>query len=198
MLKDARYIVKYIIGLMVHGDEAWESLSKEDNEAADHEYMMTHYYWPLFGVSALLIMLLIGIGGLFGDTSGSTFFDLEVGMRAMVEFAVVYAVGPMLVAHLAPAFFGYANMQIDRNKLNVFVPYTMSVLMVLEVCCATFPNLEALHFSQLYIIAVITQGVDHYLKVERNRRVLSTMMFCVLFYLALQLLPFLFNIFDKL
>jgi len=198
MLLELKYIVAYVRGLMAHTDATWQSLAKGDLKESKPDYMMAHYYWPLFGISATLILLLIGYGGLFGE-GGITAFDLEKGMKAMVKFVVIYAVGPMLITLLSGPVLHYTlSVGLKRDKVDVFVHYTMSTLMVLEVCCAVFPNLEFLLFSQLYVIYIIAEGVDYYLNIEKNARAVATVLFSLIFWLAPRIITFLFNFFDKL
>lgn len=197
MLLELRYIFTYVRGLMAHTDETWELLSKGEVKESKPDFMMAHYYWPLFGISAVFVLLLIGCGGLFGE--GVRAFELERGMKAMVEFVVVYAVGPMLISLLIDPIFRYMTTQsMKREKVDVFVHYTMSALMVLEVCCAVFPNLEFLGFSKLYIIYIIAVGVDKYLNIKGREVPASTVLWAFVFYIAPIIIRFLIHFFERL
>jgi len=198
MLFELKLIANTITGLMSHTEETWDRLAEGKCEESKSEYMMAHYYWPLFGVSALLVMLFIGCGGLFGD--GVASFNLEVGMKAAVEFVVIYGVGPMLINLVLDPIFRYSTaMPLKRDESIVFTHYTMSTLMVLEVCCSVFPNLEFLNVSKLYMIYIIAVGVDHFFKVEgREQMAVVTVLFSALFFAAPQIISFLLNFIDRL
>lgn len=198
MLRELRFIVTYIKGLMAHTEDTWDKLAEGKCEEADPDYMLTHFYWPLFGISASLILLLIGCGGLFGD--GVSSFNLEVGMKAMVEFVVVYGVGPMLASMLMQFSFRWVTaLPIKREETIIFAYYTMSTLIVLDVCCSVFPNLEFLTVSKLYMIYIVAAGVDHYLKVEvREHLAVTTGIFCLILFFVPQTISFLIHFIDKL
>jgi len=198
MLLELKYIATYINGLMSHTDETWDKLAEGTCEESKSDYMMAHYYWPLFGVSAVLILLLIGCGGLFGD--GVSSFNLEIGMKAMVEFVVIYGAGPMLITLILGPVFRYSTaLPLKRDEAMLFTHYTMSTLMVLEVCCSVFPNLEFLNVSKLYMIYIIAVGVDHYFKVEgREQMAVVTVLFSALFFATPQVISILINFVDKL
>lgn len=194
MLLEFQYIVKYVRGLMAHTDETWDTLSKGEVEESKPDYMMSHYYWPLFGIAAICIMLLIGYGGIFGNNEG---FNLEVGMKAMVRFVVIYAVGPTLISiALRPLCIFFANIEFQREQLELYVHYAISTVMVLDVACAFFPNLEFLGFSKLYLLYIVAMGVTHFLKVDvRDKNSIVTVNSLLLFWAVPKVIGLLLNLF---
>lgn len=169
-MEELRYILKYLHGLLAHAEETWQHLSEPDVKEADASYLTQYYYYPLLGVGTLLIFLLHGNGVLLHKQPFDASFNFEFAMKGAISFALSFVLAPTM-ARLAIEwmFCNLTNIQIEKQKLDVFCYYCVSVVMLLTLFCACLPNFTFLSFIILYTINVIYQGCERYLRLTDNR-----------------------------
>ncbi len=175
-MEQLRFIIQLIKGLLGEPRETWMRLSDPNEKAHDSEYSFRTYYWPIMGVGALLIFILFGNGIML--RSKMTFddpFSFEYAMKGMVNFTLCYFAGPTCARIIIAAACGkLAGMKFDKNQLEVFVLYNMSILMMCDMFCALLPNFTFLSVLKLYMLYVMLEGVDNFMKIERARGLFST------------------------
>ena len=170
-------IWKNAFGLLGSPMETWMRFSDPNEKSHDSEYSFRNYYWPIMGVGAVLIFVLFGNGVMlrskmsFGDP-----FNFEYAMKGMVNFTLSYFAGPNLAYIIISwGFSKLTGFTIDKNKLDVFILYNMSILMLFDLFCAFFPNFTFLSVMKLYMLYVMLEGVDVFIKIEKARGLFSTL-----------------------
>jgi len=150
--------------------------SDPNEKAHDSEYSFRTYYWPLMGVGALLIFILFGNGMMLrSKMSFDDPFSFEYAMKGMVNFTLCYFAGPTLASILISWVCGaLAGMKFDKNQLEVFVLYNMSILMLCDMFCACFYSFTFFVVLKLYFIYVMLEGVDNFMKIDKGRGLFST------------------------
>lgn len=175
-MEQLRFIIQLIKGLLSLPRETWMRLSDPNEKAHDSEYSFRTYYWPIMGAGALLVFLLHGNGIML--RSKMTFddpFSIEYAMKGMVNFTLCYFAGPMLSRIVISwACSRLAGMKFDKNQLDGFVLYNMSILMLCDMFCALLPSFTFLSMLKLYMLYVMMEGVDYFMKIERARGLFST------------------------
>ena len=198
-MEEIRFILKYVYGLLAKTEEVWTRLSDPECKEGRNDYMMRYYYWPLMGVGCLLIFLLHGNGVMLHTkmTAFEASFSLEYAMKGMASFALGYAAGPILAGIIIKELYGRAtNEQLDKNQLEIFVHYSMSIVMIFEMFCACLPYFTFLSFIGLYVIYIVYLGTSTYLKVQVSRGLFVTIAFLAI-YFSPSALQFLLELFEK-
>lgn len=166
---ELKYIFKYVRDLLAHTTDVWTRLHDDEKlNEGNNEYMFQHYYLPMMGVSAICIFLLYawGIYPHQGIQILSS-FDLGVGLKGMVLFVVAYISAVPLATLIIKETYGKLyERSLDKNRLEVFVGYCASLVMLVELVCAFMPQLSFLTFAGLYVIHVAWIGAALYLKIE--------------------------------
>lgn len=176
-MEQLRFIIMIIKSLLSQPRETWMRLSDPNEKAHDSEYSFRTYYWPIMGVGALMIFILFGNGIML--RSKMTFddpFSFEYAMKGMVNFTLSYFAGPTLASLVIGWACGkLAGMKFDKNQLEVFVLYNMSILMLCDMFCALLPTFTFLAVLKLYMLYIMLEGVDNFMKIERARGFFSTL-----------------------
>ena len=127
-MQQLKYIIKYLLSLINDPEQTWKYLKDGDVDESKHEYMQNNYYLPLMGVVALFIFLKTG----WGDR-----FDIETAIKAATSFAAAFFVGPILANVLMRQTYGRVmNFKFDNEKLNLFIGYSLSFLMLVRMFSA--------------------------------------------------------------
>lgn len=170
-MEELRYILKYIRGLFAHTEETWERLAEPGIREAEIGYMTRFYYYPLMGFGALLIFILHGNGVMLH--SKMTFdapFNFEYAMKGMIAFALSYVASPTLARLLIQQIFtGLTRIPFEKEQLELFVHYSMSIVMVIDMFCSCLPYFTFLSFIGLYLINVVYLGAVSYLRLQNAR-----------------------------
>lgn len=190
MFKQICFILHYLRGLMAHPMEIWTELLDPKEPVSQSEYSIRHYYGPILGTGALLIFLLHGNGVMLrSKLPYDAPFNLEYAMKGMVSFALSYTAGPALAFVIIKSVCGaLAAMRFDKNQLEIFILYNMSFLMACDMFCACFPSFTFLSFIGLYMLYIMLEGVDHYMKLGSGRG-----LFAMVAFLSIYFSPILFN-----
>lgn len=169
---ELKYIFKYVRDLLTNTTDVWTRLRNDDKlNEGKFDYLFQHYYLPMMGVGAICIFLLYGLGfishSVVLDDSG---FDLEVGLKGMVLFVVAYiSAVPLATLIIKETFDRLFEQDTEKNKLEVFAGYCVSLVMLVELVCAFLSQLSFLTFAGLYVIYVVWVGAALYLEIENRR-----------------------------
>ena len=129
-MQQLKYIIKYLLSLINDPEQTWKYLKDGDVDESKHEYMQNNYYLPLMGVVTLFIFLKTG----WGDT-----FDIETAIKAATSFAAAFFIAPILANVLMRQTYGKVmNFEFDNEKLNLFIGYSLSFLMLVRMFSASF------------------------------------------------------------
>lgn len=161
-VQQLKYILKYLLSLINEPEQTWKYLKDGDVDESKPEYMQTNYYLPMMGVVAILLFLLRGWGSPF---------DMEHAMKAAVSFLAAYFLGPFLANVLLQKTYGkMMNFSFDKDRLQVFIGYCMSFLMLVKLFSASFPHIKFLTFCALYVFYIVWSASDVYFGVAEKDR----------------------------
>ncbi len=172
-MEELRFIFTYVKDLLSHTEETWKRLRDPELPAAKTEYMLRNYYWPMMGVCAICIFLLHGNGiMLHSKLAYDAPFSLELGMKGAVSFILGYAAGPTLaILLIREVFCRFTQAELDKERLEIFVHYTMSVVMLINLFCSFLPTMTFLSFIGLYVIYIVWLGSSELMEiVEKQQR----------------------------
>lgn len=169
-MTELRYIFRYVKDLLSHTDETWVQLRDPNLKEAQVDYMLRYYYWPLMGIAAICIFFLHGNGVMVNSKLAyDAPFDFLTGLKGMAMFAFGYATGPMLAGLIIREVFGFfTDVTFDRNKLELFVHYSISIVLLVDLFCAFLPSMTFLTFIGLYVIYVVWLGASLFLEVQSS------------------------------
>lgn len=163
-----KFILQMLVSLIFHPQQTWQYLAAIEDERTKSEYVQRNYYLPLLGFMSLVIFLCAAI---YRDGTSRT-FDLQVGMTQMVPMLVGFFFGPYLtifiLRHLLVRFFGMPNP--DNDRLHLFVFYSTSFLIALQMLIALMPSMRFLIFVNLYLIYITWEASIVFVRVNENRR----------------------------
>ena len=197
-MEEIRFILKYVSGLLARTEETWANLTNPDCKEGEPDYMLRCYYWPLMGVGALIIFLLHGNGVmLHSKLPFDAPFSMEYAMKGMVAFALSYAAGPTFARLLIQQVYGsMTNVNLEKNQMEIFVHYCMSIVMLIDLLCSCLPYFTFLSFIGLYVIYVVYVGSDQYLQLKTARGFFLTIAF-VCIYFCPKLICYILALFEK-
>ena len=163
-----KYIVKFLIALISQSDQAWSYLATAETKESKPDYMLWNYYYPLLGFMSLVIFLCAGSR----NPSPEVSFDFQYGMTKMVPVLVAYFIGPylalILIKQVLVHLFELPNP--DKNRLIIFVFYSTSFLVALEMLMAVMPAIRFFQFIALYLVYITWNGSHTYIRVAEKRR----------------------------
>ena len=172
-MKQVKYIIKYLLSLISEPEQTWTSLSKGDVEESKQDFVHSNYYLPLMGIVALGVFILTGWG---------LEFDIEKAMKSVVIFLAAYFSGPFLAVLLLRVTNNrWLKIEMEEEKLHVFVYYTMSFLMLIQLFASAFPKVKFIAFSSLYLFYIIWCSADFFNGIlEKNRWKITTFSFFII------------------
>lgn len=172
-MQQVKYIVKYLLSLVSEPEQTWKFLSEGDVDESKPDYVQTNYYLPLMGAIAVGMFILSGWG---------LSFDIEKAMKAAVNFLAAYFAGPFLAQAVVKIVNNkWFQINLTETKLNVFVSYAMSFLMVIQLFSAAFPTVKFIQFSALYLFYIVWCASDQFFGIiETNRWKFTTAGFFII------------------
>ena len=167
-METAKYIVKFLILLISSPQELWNYLTTDGVEESKPSYVQEHYFLPLLGFMSLFIFLCEGFHGAKGDT----IFDLQYGMREMVPYLVAFLVGPYIAQMLLNLSLRHIFQMPapSASRVHLFVFYSTSFLMALEMLLAFIPSIRFFWFIVLYLFYITWTGGFSIIRLPNNRQ----------------------------
>ena len=157
---------------------SWEKLSEK--QETDNENFYKSYLFPIFGIIALFSFV--------GILLTTKTFDVQLALKTVIKQLIVYGGGFYLASQF---LFGYIfpRFELEKDKLisERFVGYSSSVVYVVAMLHALFPNLFLLEIFTLYTIYIIWIGASRFLGIKENQWIKFTIFASVL----IMLIPFL-------
>lgn len=169
-MQQLKYIIKYLLSLLNEPEQTWKYLKDGDVKEAKLDYMQTNYYLPMMGVVAVCLFLMAG----WGKT-----FNIEHAMKTAVSFVAGFFLAPYLASVLLEKTYGrIMKYTFDKDRLQLFVGYSLSFLMLVRLFSASFPHIKFLTFCSLYIVYIIWCAADVYVGIgEKDRWKFTTTAF---------------------
>ncbi len=158
MLKE---IFMLIYRLILQPAKSWAELAEKQD--TDNEPFLKRYLYPIFGIIALLAFV-----GVFINVKE---FDVQIALKTTISLVVSVFLGFYLASfaltEVLDRMFGKTKQpKIDQQ----FVGYASSLLYVVYMLLAIFPELFFLHFFVLYTIYIVWEGAFPYLGIEDSSR----------------------------
>lgn len=179
-MEQAKYIIRYLLLLISHPQELWDYLTSEGVEESKPDFVQQHYYLPLLGFMALVILLCEGFYS--KEVPG---FDLQNGMKMMVPYLVAFLVGPYVAMMVLKGLLVnyYKVEHPSQERLHLFVFYSTSFLMALEMLLSFIPQIRFFSFIVVYLVYITWTGTTTIVRVdERHRWVFGFISALIIYY----------------
>lgn len=161
-----------------------------EKEAAEEEgsRMMSEYVYPLIGLCGLSEF----IGTFIGRDVSTEFFQWALTRCCAV--AVALFGGFFLAAYLLDKIsWRWFDKYLPKDKLQVFVGYSMTVLFVLDIVNGLV-SIEILHWIlQLYTVLVVFEGARRFLGIAESKLTSYTVVASILILLSPIVIESVFN-----
>lgn len=149
--------------LIAQSTPAWKSLSNKAD--SDNENFYKNYLFPVLGIIALLSFV--------GILLSSQVLNVQLALKTVIKQLFVYGGGFYLISHLVSEYlFPRFEMEKDRYLAERFVGYASSLLYVLVMVTAFFPDLFML--LVIFTFYIVWVGATHYLKIKEEQIVQFT------------------------
>ncbi len=185
-MEEFRFIWKYVRDLLAHTEDTWRRLRNPDLPAAQPEYMLRTYYWPMMGVCSIFIFLLHGNGIMIDSPLAyGAPFSLELGMKGAVSFILGYTAGPTLAILLIRELFcRLTQTPLNKDRLELLVYYSMSFLMLCDLFCSLLPSLTFLSLISLYVLYIVWLGTTELMDITDRLQRFFLVVACVAIYFS--------------
>lgn len=139
--------------------DAWNALSRK--KVKDNDDFLSHFFYPMIGLIALAAFT----GMLFTGAE----FDFVIALKSAIKAIAVSAGGVFLASYLLNELWGLVfKRERSLKMMQPFVGYSSSLLFVIEIVQAFFPELIFLRIPALYTIYMIWAGAVTYLQVDAH------------------------------
>jgi hypothetical protein len=155
-----------LTGLILKPGEAWEQLSRQEEE---HDTFLSRFIYPLIG----LITLSAFLGILFTRKE----FDFEIALKVTIRTLISVTGGFFLGAYLLNEMWkGVFNQPKNAELCRLFVGYSSSLMFVLNMVTALLPEFFFLQIVVLYTVYIIWEGAVVFMKVKEEKRLIFTVL----------------------
>lgn len=180
-METAKYILRFLLLLVTHPQELWDYLTSDGVEESKPDYVQEHYFLPLLGFMALVIFLCEGFHSKEADG-----FDLYLGMKEAVPCLVGYLVGPYLAMMVIRAFLEhiYSMRHPSKERLHLFVIYSTSFLMALQMLLAFIPSIRFFSFIVVYLLYITWTGTTTIIRLDERHRWLFAFVSAIIIYFS--------------
>ena len=178
-----KYVIQFLIPLITQPAQAWQYLVETDTDRSRPDQMQRNYYLPMLGFMSLVVFLCSAYHRV--DTRMT--FDVQYGMTEMVPLLVGYLVGPYVtVLLLRPLLVHWFDLpDPDHDRLHLFVFYSTSFLVALEMLVAIIPGIRFFSFIFIYLVYITFSGSESYVRVPHYKR----WMFGIVSFLVIYFVP---------
>ncbi len=160
-------IFDLLIKLIAQPAKAWNSLS--DKQETDNESFFKSYLYPLFGIVALLSF--VGIFLTYKE------FNLQLALKTCIRLLVTVFVGFYLASFfLSETMTRMFNRSGELKLCQRFVGYSSSIIYILSMILALFPEFFFLYVFLFYTIYIIWEGAIPYMNIDENQQLKFTVM----------------------
>lgn len=175
-MNQVKTIIKYFIALVWSPQLRWQYLTDRELPEAQAEHVSRYYYWPLMGCCAVCLFLL---RGMFGASGG---FSLEMALRSATSFLLSFLAGPYVAQFLLSRLGRFYGVTAGREQLFVFILYTLSFDMVIEVLSALMHGIRFFDLLILYQGVIVWAASTTFLGVSASRRLGFTLLTSVVLF----------------
>lgn len=169
MLTSLKYIVRILLPLITHPEQMWQYLDKARGAETKPDEMQKNYFIPLLGWMSLIAFLCAA----FRSPDSAITFDYQYGMKKMLPLLIAYFLGPLLavvVVNMALKKWLMVEKTPDKERVQLYVFYSTSFLMALEILVAFIPSFRFVSFIFIYLVYITFSGTSTYIRVSHNRR----------------------------
>lgn len=164
-MNQLKYICQTLLALILQPEETWQRLAKSRGPETQPEEVQKDFFLPLLGYMSLIVFVCAALRG-----QGT--FDYQLGMKSTVPVLIAYFMGPFLsIMLLNLTLTNIIQMpHPDKNRVQVYVYYCTSFLMVAEVLLALIPSVKFFKFIILYLLYITFGGSVTFIRVPQDRR----------------------------
>lgn len=165
-MKSIKNIIRILLSLTLHPEEFWQYLATEAGDDAKPDKVQSSYFLPLLGYMSLVTFLCAAF-----RSPEETTFDYQYGMMQMVQPLTAYFLGPFISILLLPTILGYFKSPVaSKDCIQLFVYYSTSFLMALEMLTALIPSIRFISFIVVYLLYITFSGMSTYVPIAPTRR----------------------------
>ena len=154
-----REIVDLIYSLILQPAKSWSELAEKKD--TDSEQFLNRYLYPVFGIMALFAFI--------GVVTHKKEFDVQVALKTTISLVVSVFLGFYLASFALTEALNSVFGKIKQPKIHQqFVGYASSLIYVVNMLLALFPELVFLKFLILYTVYMVWEGATPYLDIEED------------------------------
>lgn len=171
-------IIKRLLALLFSTDKSWQKISKEKE---NHEEFINNFLFPIFG----FISITTFIGGMWIANNGGIHYALKITIAVVTALFGGFYVASILINELFPKY----GMVKDKLIAQQFVGYSSIVIYLIYLFLPFLQGLNIIWALALYSLLLIYSGVNHFLEIDKDKRVL----FSIIAFIVIFLSPILLN-----
>lgn len=170
-MEQIKNVFKQLLSLTTTPTQTWTYLDDKGTAESDVEEVQWRFYFPWLVVASACILVLNVFHAYSNDLDHEVSVAVAAGMRQMVPVLVSYFAAPYVVVAVLRELYPLAlHYQIEKHRLEIFVRYAMSFVIMVEVLCAFISQLRLLSFFNLYLVFIIWAGSAIYNHVQEAHR----------------------------
>ena len=161
--------------MIVHPSKTWVRLSGKKNTSND--FFFRHYLYPVFGIITFLAF--------FGVFINEKKFDIQIALKSAISLSAIVFLGFHLAVFLLNEtlirWFGKGKQVVVNQK---FVGYSTSLVYVLYMVQAVFPELFFFKIFILYTVYMIWESAETYMEIPEKDKMKFTVFVSVIVLLS--------------
>lgn len=167
-MNQIKYIVRILLPLISQPEQTWQFLAKSRGDETRPDAMQKNFFLPLLGYMSLVVFLCAA----FRSPENGVMFDYQYGMKQLVPVLIAYFLGPILAVMLLTICLRHVfhMPNPDKNRVQLFVYYSTSFLIALEMLESIIPSIRLLSLIFVYLLYITFCGSVVYIRVAPNRR----------------------------
>ncbi|MBO7378439.1 MAG: hypothetical protein J6U31_01650, partial [Bacteroidales bacterium] len=115
-----------------------------------------------------------------------------------VSFILGYAAGPTLATLLIRELFcRFTQSELNKERLEIFVYYSMSIVMLFDLFCSFLPTLTFLSFIGLYVIYIVWLGSSELMEVADKQQRFFIVVAVVAIYCSPLLIQYILRLIER-
>jgi hypothetical protein len=151
--------------------------------------MQQQLYFPMLGGGALLLFI---FGGFHAEV-----FSLEMAMKSAVSFLLSFFGGYYLALFLLRELYSsLGGLELQRDRLECFVGYSLSFVLAVEVVVGCMPKLKFMSLISLYLFYIVWCSSEYYLRTDERHRQRFSFFTTVILALSPRIVAFLLHLLE--
>lgn len=183
-MEQIKTIIKMLISLTTTPEQTWSYLAERRTDESDVEENQWHYYFPWLVIASAIVLVLNTLHAYSNDLDHESSAAVATGMRQMVPFLVSYFAAPYVTVALLRELYPFCmQFQIEKRRLEIFVRYAMSFVILVEVFCSLLSHIRLVTFVAVYLVYIVWAGAGSFARVNDKQRWMFTVITSSMIYL---------------